>query len=326
VRAPPVLVVLAGVVFTSFSSIFVRLSTAPPLVIAAYRMVFTTVLLMPLLLREIAADRRRHPGAGNRPHFRNDSSTRVRAGGRTRDGHPRIVMLSVLSGILLSFHFAAWITSLSYTSVASSTVLVTTHPIIVAIAGFLFLGERLSGRAVTFMLGALAGGLVLVVGGLGAGGSATLGNLLAFLGAVTISGYMLIGRFVRQHLSANRYTSIVYSVAAILLTSYALIAGNPLLGYAPRELLIFLALAVVCTLLGHSLFNWALRYVRPTTVSTSILGEPVIASILAWILFLEIPTVYTVVGGVMILVSIFLFVREENRTRRERATTDADRV
>jgi drug/metabolite transporter (DMT)-like permease len=301
--------VSAGVVFTSFSAIFIRFSSSPPLIIAAYRMWFTTILVAPMLIRELVRERRalaaRPPDA--RPP-RDDSGSRPA---------PPVVLLSVISGVALSVHFAAWISSLSYTSVASSTVLVTTHPIIVAVAGFVFFKERLTWRAMLFMLAALAGGGVLVVGGFGAGGSATIGNLLAFLGAVTVSGYMLIGRVVRQHLSANRYTFIVYSVSAVLLTIYAIIAGNPLFGYPARELLLFLALAVVCTLLGHSLFNWALRFMSPTVISTSILGEPVIAGVLAVVLFGEIPTVFTVIGGVIILLSIFLFVTENNRSKQK---------
>ncbi|MEE8441271.1 MAG: DMT family transporter [Spirochaetia bacterium] len=298
-RLPPFLVVSAGVVFMSFSAIFIRFSSAPPLVIAAYRMWFTTILLAPFLIRELV----RAPQA--RP-----ANTVSESGDTPR---PPVVLLSVISGVFLSLHFAAWITSLSYTSVASSTVLVTTHPIIVAVAGFFILGERLNRRATLFMLAALGGSVVLVIGGFGTGGSAPVGNLLAFLGAVAVSGYILIGRVVRQHLSTNRYTFIAYGVSAILLTSYTLVAGNSLFGYPARELLIFLALAVVCTLLGHSLFNWAIRFMSPTVISTSILGEPVIAGVLAVILFAEVPTVYTVVGGLIILGSISLFVGEAGR-------------
>ncbi len=299
-RLPPILVVSAGVVFTSFSAIFIRLSSAPPLVIAAYRMCFTTILLSPLLIRELVRVAQTPPA-----NSRSESEHAAR---------PPVVLLSVISGVFLSLHFATWITSLSYTSVASSTVLVTTHPVIVAFAGFFILGDRLNWRATLFMVAALGGSVVLVMGGFGAGGSEPLGNLLAFLGAVAVSGYIVIGRVVRQHLSVNRYTFIAYGVSAILLTAYALIAGNPLFGYPARELLIFLALAVVCTLLGHSLFNWALRFMSPTVISTSILGEPVIAGVLAVVMFAEIPTVYTVVGGLIILLSISLFVREAGRS------------
>jgi drug/metabolite transporter (DMT)-like permease len=309
VRLPPVLVVSAGVVFTSFSAIFIRFSDSPPLIIAAYRMWFTTILVAPMLIRELVRERRTL--AGQPPDARPPQADGARGSA------PPVVLLSIISGVALSIHFAAWISSLSYTSVASSTVLVTTHPIIVAVAGFFVFKERLTWRAALFMLVALLGGAVLVVGGIGAGGSAPTGNLLAFLGAVTVSGYMLIGRVVRQHLSASKYTFIVYGVAAVLLTIYAIIAGNPLFGYSARELLLFLALAVVCTLLGHSLFNWALRFMSPTVISTSILGEPVISSALAALLFAEIPTVFTIIGGVIILLAIFLFVTENNRSKQK---------
>ena len=270
---------------------------------------FTTILVVPLLIWELVRERRTVAARpSDNPSSREDGTLRPT---------PPVVLLSVISGVVLSLHFAAWISSLSYTSVASSTVLVTTHPVIVAIAGFFFLKERLAWRGTLFMLAALSGGVVLMIGGFGTGGSAPLGNLLAFLGAVTVSGYMLIGRVVRQYLSASRYTFIAYSVSAVLLTIYAIVAGNPLFGYSARELLLFFALAVVCTLLGHSLFNWALRFMSPTVISTSILGEPVIAGVLAVVLFSEIPTIYTVIGGIIILLSIFLFVTENNRSRRK---------
>lgn len=270
---------------------------------------FTIFLLTPFLIRELACTPRVSPSTPRPADPRPESR---------RTGRPPIVLLSVLSGLFLSLHFAAWISSLSYTTVASSTVLVSTHPVIVAVAGFFILGERMSWRAALFMAAALGGSVVLVIGGFGTGGSASLGNLLAFLGAVAVSGYILIGRVVRQHLSTIRYTFIAYGVSAILLTIYALVAGNSLFGYPVRELLIFLALAVVCTLLGHSLYNWAIRFMSPTVISTSTLGEPVIAGVLAAVLFAEIPTVYTVVGGVIILLSISLFVGEAGRSRLKR--------
>jgi drug/metabolite transporter (DMT)-like permease len=294
----PLLVVAAGVVFTSFSAIFIRLSSAPPLAIASYRMVFTVVMLAPLLARELIRDRRdRSPTGEHRP---------IR---------PRVVMLSLVSGVFLSLHFATWIASLSYTSVASSTVLVTTHPIIVAAVGAAFLGERLRVRSVILICSAFAGGVILVAGGARLEGSA-VGNLLAFAGAVAVSGYMILGRVVRQTMSVNRYTFLTYSTAAILLVVYALASRTPLYPYPVRELLLFAALALVCTLLGHSLFNWAIRYVRASVISTSILGEPVIATVLAILLFGEIPAIWTLVGGAVILVSIFFFVRSESEATR----------
>ena len=146
------LVVVAGVVFTSFSAIFVRLSDSPPLIIASYRMWMATFLVALLFVR--------------------DRITGRDAEQSTKPVQRRIKLLAVASGAFLSLHFGAWITSLEYTSVASSTVLVSMHPIMVTTAGFLFLRERVSWRGVIFMAAALGGGLLLVVGGFETGGSA----------------------------------------------------------------------------------------------------------------------------------------------------------
>ncbi len=284
-RLKPTAIVAIGVAFTSLSSILIRLSDAPPLAVASWRMVFTTLLLSPLYLRE-----RLHRGHPPRPTGRS------------------ALALSVASGAFLALHFALWITSLSFTSVASSTVLVTTHPVIVAIVGFLLLGERVPLRRAVFLVTALAGSVVLVWGGLFEGESHAFGNLLAWLGAVAVSGYMLLGRIVRRHLSVNTYTMICYPVAAVLLIGASAVFGVRLSPYPAREFVIFIALALFCTLLGHSLFNWALEYVQTTVVSTSILGEPVVASVLALLIFAERPTVTTLIGGAVILGSVYLFM------------------
>jgi len=301
VRPKPIVVVLVGVVFTAFSAILIRLADAPSLAIAAWRMVLATGMAAPLFVAE---------RFGRAPRRESGSS----ASALTRKA---AVALSLASGALLAMHFAFWIASLSYTSVASSTVLVTTHPLIVAVFGFVLLDERLSVRSVLFMLASLAGSALLVAGGYGAGGSVPLGNLLAFLGAVTVSGYMVIGRVVRRRLSVHAYTMIVYATAAFLLVAASAVGGVPLAPYAPREFVLFAALAFFCTLLGHSLYNWALAFLRPTVISTSILGEPVIASVLAVIVFGEVPSIFTITGGAVILGSIYLFVREEARLARE---------
>lgn len=279
-------------VFTAFSAIFVRLSDAPPLVIATYRMGFTTLFLAPVFASHARRSRER--------------------------ASRRAVALSVLSGLVLAAHFALWISSLSYTSIASATVLVTTHPILVAILGFLILGEQVSARGALLMLVAVGGGFLLVWEGLGRGDGSWVGDTLAVGGAATVSVYMLIGRYVRRELSVHLYTMIVYSVAFATLLTITLIARIPLWPYAPREFLLFAALALLCTLLGHSLFSWALRYLPTSVVSTSILGEPVIASILAALLFTELPTPTTLAGAAVILVAIFFFVRLRTRTGTKR--------
>lgn len=310
-KLPPPAVVAVGVVFVSLSAIFIRLSDAPPLVIAAYRMAFATVLMSPLYLRDLI--RSGLPRAGRDTSVRGAPPSGIEARRNDR-ALARAVGLSLLSGVFLALHFATWVTSLRYTSVASSTVIVTTNPMIVGLLAYFILKERISVRAMLYMVAGFGGSILLAAGGFTIGGSAPLGNLLAFIGALTVSGYMLIGRVVRQSMSLNAYTFIVYATSAILLSVFALIAGNHFAPFSVRDFLLFLSLAVFCTLLGHSLFNWALKYLKPTVVATSILAEPVIASILAVILFREIPTVFTLVGGIIILASIYLFMREETRT------------
>lgn len=229
-----------------------------------------------------------------------------------------------MSGAFLALHFGLWITSLSYTSVANSTVLVSTHPIVVAIASALFLRDPIRKRSIPFMLTAVAGSVLLVAGDRGTANSSSIGDLLAFLGAVSVGGYIIIGRVVRERLSVNEYTMIVYPVSAILLSIGAIVSGASLGPYPVREFALFLALALFCTVLGHSLYSWALRFVRPTFVSTSTLGEPVLASALAAIVFGEIPTLHSLAGATVILVSIFLFVRTETRAATGEPRTEAE--
>lgn len=298
-KLDPRLIVGIGVLFTSFSAILIRYSQAPALAIASWRMVFTTALVTPLFLLERGGRTGRHGRLGQEAPAGRPAAIRT------------AVLLSAASGAFLALHFALWISSLDYTSVASSTILVTSHPVIVALAGVVIIGERISLRAAVFMAGAFVGSIILVAGGLGAGESAALGNLLAWLGAVTVSGYMILGRIVRRTLGVHTYTLIAYSVSAILLTATASALGASLHPYPLREYAIFLALAIFCTLLGHSLYNWALRYLKTTVVSTSILGEPVIASVLAALLFDEIPTALTFVGGAIVLACIYGFVRND---------------
>lgn len=282
------IVVIIGVFFTSFSAILIRWSQAPSVTVAFYRMAFASILLFPFFLRSHA----------------------------WREMTRRDIMISVASGCFLALHFATWIASLGLTTVASSTVLVDIHPLLVYGAGIAFLGEVPS-RKRLFMIGlSLIGAVVLSWGDWAIGPKAFRGDILAFLGAVFVTGYMVIGRKVRSRLSLVSYTFLVYFSAALLLGMISL-AGTlfgsetvstiltPLPG---REYLIFAALTVFCTLLGHSLLSWSLRYVSPTFVSVAWLAEPVFATSLAVLLLGEIPGITTFVGGVVILGSIYGFI------------------
>jgi drug/metabolite transporter (DMT)-like permease len=248
------------------------------------------------------------------------------AGTPQKTAGPRwAILFSLLSGAFLAAHFASWITSLSHTSVAHATALVTTHPIVVAALGWLVLGERISLKGVLCMIGAIAGGILLVAGDSGGGESTLYGNLLAVGGAVTAGVYLVIGRYARRHLSLNGYTMIVYWTSFVMLALVTSLRDIPLWPYPVREFLIFAALAIFCTLLGHSLFNWALAFLPSTVVSTSILGEPIIATVLALFLFAEVPGPVTAAGSAIMLVSIFLYVRDHTSAGRQARVRDARR-
>lgn len=277
-------ILLLGVLGVSVSAVLIRMSSAPALIIAAYRMTFTVLILMPI-------------GVVQRETFHKYNI--------------KLFLLSVLSGILLSLHFAVWISSLSYTSVASSTVLVTTQPVFVVFGSYFFFREKVSARALLFIVTAFAGSALIGFGDFSLGSDALLGDILALSGAVFIAGYMLIGRSVRQHVDVIPYTLVVYISAAVVLILTSLVYRIPLFSYPLKEYVIFIMLAVFSTVFGHTVFNWAMRYVSAITVSTSILGEPIGASILAAVILRELPTVWQVCGGVIVILSLMLFMREQ---------------
>lgn len=289
----PRLAVLVGVAFTSTSAILIRLCGAPPLAIAAYRMIFSALLMLPAMLLTL---RREEPG-------------------RAAPGRPsrRDLLWCLLSGFFLALHFASWITSLSYTTVANATVLVNTHPIFIVAASALLFKERPRPLSLVFVLAALAGSVLLAVEpGASAGGS-LLGNGLALFGAAAVSGYLLIGRMVRPRLGLTQYTFLVYSSAAMILTLVCLLSGTPLGGFPAVDFLIFSGLALFPTLLGHSVFNWALRYLPTTFISIAVLGEPVLATIFALFLFTEVPPPWTLAGGLIVIGAIGAYLVYEGR-------------
>ena len=292
-RFSPRAIVFLGVFFTSFSSIFVRSSTAPSLIIATYRMWFSVLLLLPLYFIE------------KRNEKKNPTSTGARSIRLTDIG------LSVLSGLFLAIHFATWFASLKLISIAGATVLVNTQPLFVLAAGFFLYRERVRPLALLFVALTLVGIVILSVGDISQGGGSFTGVLLALLGAATVSGYLLIGRSVRKRLPAIRYVLIVYGVSAVSLTLVCLLGSIPLVGYPLKEYGIFLAMALFCTLLGHTVFNWALGYLKTSAISMIVLSEPVYATLLGIIIFKEIPASITMVGSVVVILGVLLFIREE---------------
>ncbi|HSA35264.1 MAG TPA: DMT family transporter [Methanomassiliicoccales archaeon] len=265
-----------AILAVSFASIFVRWSDSDPLVIAGYRMLFASLILAPFAF-----------------HERKDAVPMDR----------RTVGSVVLTGIVLAVHFFAFISSLRYTSVASSTLLVNFHPLIVGAASVLIIKES-SKRTVIGVTIGFVGVAVIALTGLGTGES--FGNALALLGGVMAALYILAGRMLRKTLGIFTYAFSVYLTAAAVLLASAAINGVSLWPYPTGELLIFLALAVVCTIFGHTVYNWSLRYLPAPVISTSLLGEPILASLLALVLLGEVPIWTVVLAAPLILIGVGL--------------------
>jgi len=278
---PPNLAMLISIAAVSTASILIRLSGAPPLTLATYRMVLSTLMLAPFYVR----------GGGMRRLVEMDQGQRLSLAG---------------VGVVLAVHFASWITSLGLTSVASSVIFVHIDPIFVALVSHLVLGERVSRRTALGIAVALAGATMIAWGDAGSGGGSLYGDSLALVGGLMLGIYILAGRRLRQSLDLVSYVTPVYATAAAVLLAASLVLGAPLTGYPPTEYLIFLALALVPMIFGHTLYNWALRYVTAPIVSISLLGEPVGASILAYLLLGEQPGGWVAAGGAVTLLGILV--------------------
>lgn len=283
----PYLALGVGVLAVSFASILTRGSAAPPLAVAFWRLFLSGLIL----------------GAGLliRP-------------GSLRTVSRRDWLLSGASGICLAAHFYFWNTSLLMTTVAASTVLVDMHPFVVVVLGYFFFGERMAplGQlgAALVVAGAAAIG-VSDAAGATAGSHAVLGDIYAFLGAMTVGVYFLIGRSVRQRVNVLPYTVTVYMVASTLLMAAGVASSTQMVSFPLRTWSAFAALAVIPTIMGHTVFSWVLKYIRAGAVSLSIQFEPVGAGLLAWGVFGERPGLWTLAGAVLILGGIGLFVTNE---------------
>ncbi len=269
-----------GVAAVSSGGVLVRLATgALPLAVTAWRLVLASLVLVPLALVR-----------GTLPTVRRAD-----------------LLWGIASGAALALHFVLWITSLSHTSVASSVLFVSTHPIFVAVGGALFLGERVGARAALGIGIAIAGGAL--VGSSDVSLGAWVGDLLALGGGLFAAIYFLIGRRLQQRLSLVDYTAITYGTAAVLALVACWALRVRLVGFPPLTYVWLGLLAVGPQLLGHSTFNWALRHLPAAKVSVLILGEPVGAAILAYLVFGETLTWLRALGAAVILVGIYVSVR-----------------
>jgi drug/metabolite transporter (DMT)-like permease len=276
-----VFLLLLGIIAISTASIFIKLCDAPALIISTYRMVLASLILMPWA-----------------------SNKKVWEGWEKKD-----VAWLIFSGILLSLHFAFWIASLKYTSVASSVVLVTTHPIFVGIGSWLFLKERLGLNLILGIGLSVIGSGLIGYGDMALSKEALMGDGLALLGALAASGYFLVGRKMRKNQDLLAYIFPVYSTAGLVLIVLSLFFRKPFFGYSSTTYLLFFLLAIVPQLIGHTTFNWALKYLPASMVSITILGEPIGSTILAYFILGEGLTFWKIMGGISIFIGILITLR-----------------
>lgn len=284
----PWVMLVTGVLGISASAIIVRYSSAPSAVTAFYRLAFTVLLMSPGIWG--SGETRRALLSADR----------------------RTWLLSALSGVLLAVHFAAWFESLQHTSVASSTVIVCTEVIWVALGYRLFMGGRVGKRAAAAIAVSLAGSVLIALND-SAEGAGLYGDLLSLLAAVAVGGYTLLGKKVRESASTGVYTYIVYVFCALCLLLLCAVQGLPLFGYGTGSLFAGFALALFCTVMGHSVFSWCLGYFSPALVSAVKLTEPVAAGALAAVLFGEIPGAAALAGCALVLAGVVYYTVIESR-------------
>jgi drug/metabolite transporter (DMT)-like permease len=295
------LVLLAGIAAVSFASIFIRfamLEGVPSLVIAAGRLLVASLVLLPIVLMRHRADIAQIAG--------------------------RDWLLIGVSGFFLAIHFATWVTSLAYTAVLISVVLVTTGPIWVALLEAIFLKARVGRWVVIGIVIAILGGIVIGIP-LGSGAvessaavdsGALIGGGLALIGAITVSVYVVIGRELRPRVSVIPYIWLVYSTAALLLLAVVVITGTPITGYSAQGYLWILIMGLVPQLIGHSAFNYALGYLPATVVSIATQIEPIGSAVAAFVLFSEVPTWAQLLGSLILVIGVAIAIWGQGRAAK----------
>jgi drug/metabolite transporter (DMT)-like permease len=302
-RASPYAAIAVAVVSVSFASIFITWSTSPPITIALYRLAFATALLFPFVLLQGAESLRALPR--------------------------RDLLLMGGIGAILATHFALWIASLKVQgeSIASSVVLVTSHPLLVGVLSHYVLKERLNRWMAVGIVAGFSGVVAIALADYGFSGSLLGADILAFLGGICAGFYFLLGRRLRQRVGLLDYAFVVYAAATGVLFLYAVLLNSSLapVGNGTTEVLLFLALAVIPQIGGHTLYNWSLRWVPAPVVSLTLVGEPIGSSLLAWAILAQVPTVGVAVGAGLALFGIYMTVYGQGaQSRTLLATRDVE--
>jgi len=278
---------IISVISVSFAAILIVSIETHPLTIAFYRMLFTTLIISIILIS-------------------NKNSIN-----ELQNLNKKKILLMILIGIILAIHFSLWITSLKLTSVASSVILVSTHPIIVGPISHYFLKESLSKFNILGIIIAIFGVIILVYGNYGLI-TITIdtmeGNFLALLGGIAAGFYILGGRKIRKTTSIINYTFIVYSASTITLFIFCVFLSAPIYNVSIRDFQLILIMAIISGIFGHTLYNWVLKYIKTSIVSVALLGEPLGSTLLAYVIpwINQNPSNYTALGGTIIIIGIYL--------------------
>ncbi|MGM9945874.1 MAG: DMT family transporter [Lysinibacillus sp.] len=288
-KTMPYIAISIGVISVSLSAIFVKLCSAESAVIAFYRMLFSVLIMSPIFLLKYKSE--------------------------LKLLQKKDWLFSIIAGVFLAFHFILWFESLNYTSVASSTVLVTLQPIFAFIGTYLFFKEKVAFQSIVAVIVAIGGSLLISWGDFRVSGAALYGDVLALIACAFITGYLLFGQDVRKRLSLMTYTMVVYSVSTITLFFYVLFMGQSFGPYESTDWLWFVMLAIVPNLLGHTLFNWSLKWVSTNAISIIILFEPLGAAILAFFIFNESLILSQVIGGIIVILGILMFVLDIKKVK-----------
>ncbi len=283
-----------GILGVSFSAVLIRSTDAPSTVIAMYRMVITFLLFTPLVMRKGGIPLKKIGAKG--------------------------IGLALLSGFFLALHFASWIESLKHTTIASSTVLVSLQPLFTATLGYVIYKERLRRGQIVGMGIAILGSAFIGLSDFLGGGGHLYGDLLALMGGAFGSVYVLLGRGLRKTLSNLDYVYLAYGSCSVTLLAANLLWRTPLTGYSGGDYLMFLGLAVFSTIGGHTVFNWALKYVEANKVSVALLGEPIGATILGFLILQEVPTEAQLFSGLIILLGLYIFIKDSFRRKKTTAS------
>ena len=282
---PTYLVLCSGVLAISTGAIFARLADAPALVTAAYRVGLAALILIPMACI------------------------------KTRDEIRHLTIKDIrgvlLAGLFLALHFATWISSLKYTTVANSVVLVNMSPLWVGLLAPLVLKEKVNQATMVGIILSIMGGLIIGSGDLAADSLTLWGDCLAVIGGLCLAGYLMTGKQLRSRLSLVSYVAMCYGTAAVVLWIIVLAMGFQIYGFTHQTLAAFWGMAIISQIVGHSCYNWALRYCSASLVALSLLGEPVVSTILAYLLFKEGLTLIKFGGGFLIMAGIYLAAKHE---------------